>query len=426
MNGQIFISYRRDDSSAWARLVYDRLSQYFSNSEIFIDIDAIKPGVDFVKAIEASVGSSDVLIAVIGKRWLISSNEKGSRRLDDPDDFVRLEIATALKCNIQVVPVLVDGASIPRSNELPEDLKLLVRRQALDVSNNRFNADVERLIVTLERDFEKADASLIPFDSDAYTEAKRLIDAEEYPKGLKLFKIAALRNRDAMVDLAFWFQEGRRGLEQDYVEARRLYEEAAKAGKSEAMKALGDLYANGWGVPQVDLAQARHWYIEAVEAGNNLAVEKLAELYINGGPGLPPDYTKAREWYQKAAAAGNTSAMSLGLLYGNGRGVAQDYDQAHQWYQKAADAGNMSAMNNLGLLYEHGRGVAQDYGQARDWYQKAAAAGSTSAMNNFGLLCEHGRGVARDYGQAREWYQKAANAGDADAKRALSRWRSRW
>jgi TIR domain/Sel1 repeat len=355
MNGQIFISYRRDDSSAWARLVYDRLSQYFFNSEIFIDIDAIKPGVDFVKAIEASVGSSDVLIAVIGKRWLISSNEKGSRRLDDPDDFVRLEIATALKCNIQVVPVLVDGASIPRSNELPEDLKLLVRRQALDVSNNRFNADVERLIVTLERDFEKADASLIPFDSDAYTEAKRLIDAEEYPKGLKLFKIAALRNRDAMVDLAFWFQEGRRGLEQDYVEARRLYEEAAKAGKSEAMKALGDLYANGWGVPQVDLAQARHWYIKAVEAGNNLAVEKLAELYINGGPGLPPDYTKAREWYQKAAAAG-----------------------------------------------------------------------STSAMNNFGLLCEHGRGVARDYGQAREWYQKAANAGDADAKRALSRWRSRW
>jgi uncharacterized protein len=101
-----------------------------------------------------------------------------------------------------------------------------------------------------------------------------------------------------MVDLAFWFQEGGRGLEQDYVEARRLYEEAAKAGKSEAMKALGDLYANGWDVPQADLAQARHWYIKAVEAGNNLAVEKLAELYINGGPGLTPDYTKAREWYQ--------------------------------------------------------------------------------------------------------------------------------
>jgi hypothetical protein len=76
MSEQIFISYRRDDSSAWARLVYDRLSQYFSESEIFIDVDAIKPGVDFVEAIEASVGSSDVLIAIIGKRWLISSKKK--------------------------------------------------------------------------------------------------------------------------------------------------------------------------------------------------------------------------------------------------------------------------------------------------------------------------------------------------------------
>jgi hypothetical protein len=127
---------------------------------------------------------------------------------------VRLEIATALKCNIQVIPVLVDGALIPQSSELPEDLKLLVRRHALDVSNNRFNADLGHLIVVLERVFEKADASLIPFDSDAYTEAKRLIDAQEYPKGLRLLKIAALRDRDAMVDLALWFQEGGRGVEQ--------------------------------------------------------------------------------------------------------------------------------------------------------------------------------------------------------------------
>jgi hypothetical protein len=114
--------------------------------------------VDFVEAIEASVGSCDVLIAVIRKRWLMSSDEEGKRRFDNPDDLVRLEIATALKRNIRVIPVLVDGASMPRSNDLPDELKLLVRRNALEVSHNRFNADFGRLVTAIERVLEKADA----------------------------------------------------------------------------------------------------------------------------------------------------------------------------------------------------------------------------------------------------------------------------
>ena len=158
MSGQIFISYRRDDDKYAAGRLYDRLSEHFPKNQIFIDVDNLEPGVDFVEAIEASVGSCDVLIAVIGKRWLISSDEEGKRRLDDPDDFVRLEISTALKRNIRVIPVLVDGALMPRSSELPDDLKLLIRRNALDVSHNRFNADLGHLIAALERVLEKADA----------------------------------------------------------------------------------------------------------------------------------------------------------------------------------------------------------------------------------------------------------------------------
>jgi hypothetical protein len=104
------------------------LFQHFSQNKIFMDVDNLDPGVDFFEAIEASVGSCDVLIAVIGKRWLISSDEEGRRRLDNPDDLVRLEIAAALKRNIRVIPVLVDGALMPRSSDLPDDLKLLVRR----------------------------------------------------------------------------------------------------------------------------------------------------------------------------------------------------------------------------------------------------------------------------------------------------------
>jgi hypothetical protein len=155
MSGQIFLSYRREDSSAWAGRLSDRLSGHFPSNKIFMDVDAIEPGVDFVEAIEESVGSSEVLIAIIGKRWLISSDEGGGRRIDNPEDSVRLEIATALKRNIRVIPVLVDGAVMPHSKDLPNDLQLLRRRNALEVSHARFNADLGRLIAALERVFEK-------------------------------------------------------------------------------------------------------------------------------------------------------------------------------------------------------------------------------------------------------------------------------
>jgi hypothetical protein len=158
MRGQIFISYRRDEASAWARLLYDRLFQKFPETEIFMDVDTIEPGVDFVEAIEESVGSCDVLIAVIGNRWLTSSDEEGGRRLDNPEDSVRIEIVTALKRGIRVIPVLVDGASMPRSRDLPDDLKSLARRNALEVSHNRFRADLERLIGAVQRAVEETTA----------------------------------------------------------------------------------------------------------------------------------------------------------------------------------------------------------------------------------------------------------------------------
>jgi hypothetical protein len=97
MSGQIFISYLREDSAASAGRVYDRLSGRFPSNRIFLDVGNIAPGVDFVKAIEKSVGSCAILISLIGKRWLTATDEDGKRRLDNSDDVVRLEIATALK-----------------------------------------------------------------------------------------------------------------------------------------------------------------------------------------------------------------------------------------------------------------------------------------------------------------------------------------
>jgi hypothetical protein len=158
MSGQIFISYRREDSAASAGRLYDRLSGRFPSNRIFIDVDNIAPGVDFVKAIEKSVGSCDVLISVVGERWLTATDEDGKRRLDCPDDFVRLEIATALRRDIRVIPVLVDGASMPRSGELPDELKSLVRLQALKVSQDRFRSDSAALVTAVDQALKEAGA----------------------------------------------------------------------------------------------------------------------------------------------------------------------------------------------------------------------------------------------------------------------------
>ena len=146
---RIFLSYRRDDSGGYAGRLFDRLSQHFGRDNLFMDIDTIGLGLDFVEAIENAVGSCDVLLAVIGRQWLTSTDPLGHRRLDNPEDFVRLEITTALERRIRVIPVLVGGASMPRSTELPDVLRPLARRQALVVGDH-FHPDVDRLIAALE------------------------------------------------------------------------------------------------------------------------------------------------------------------------------------------------------------------------------------------------------------------------------------
>jgi hypothetical protein len=141
MSGQIFICYRREESRWSARSLHDRLCRDFNPNQIFMDIDAIALDEDFVKAIEATVAKCDVLIAVIGNDWLDSKDDHGHRRLDNPRDFVRMEIGAALKREIRVIPVLVDGALMPQSTDLPEDLRALVRHNALLITDTSFDGD---------------------------------------------------------------------------------------------------------------------------------------------------------------------------------------------------------------------------------------------------------------------------------------------
>jgi len=146
---RILISYRRDDSAAYAGRLFDRLSDAFDPGNIFIDIDTIKPGQDFVQTIGESVIRCDAVLAVIGPRWLAIKDAAGQRRLDHSDDLVRMEIASALNRGIRVIPVLVGGAEMPQAGDLPSDLSKLARLQALEISDGRFHHDVHRLIQAL-------------------------------------------------------------------------------------------------------------------------------------------------------------------------------------------------------------------------------------------------------------------------------------
>jgi TIR domain-containing protein len=142
VSSKIFISYRRDDASGYAGRIYDRLNARLPNS-IFIDVSKIKPGADFVKTIEEAVGACDTLLVLMGKHWL-------EGRLDDSNDFVRLEIATALKRNIRVLPVLLRGAVMPTSQELPADIAPLAHRHALEITDDDFDHDIQRLVKIIQ------------------------------------------------------------------------------------------------------------------------------------------------------------------------------------------------------------------------------------------------------------------------------------
>jgi YVTN family beta-propeller protein len=144
----IFISYRREDTAGHAGRLYDRLSERFGEDQVFMDL-TIEPGADFVRRIDEGVASCAVLIALIGDEWLSAEVGGDGRRLDDPRDFVRLEISSALERGIPVIPVLVHGASMPQPEELPDALAQLARRNAIELSDTRWAYDVGRLIETL-------------------------------------------------------------------------------------------------------------------------------------------------------------------------------------------------------------------------------------------------------------------------------------
>jgi hypothetical protein len=181
-NLRIFVSYRREDGSGYAGLLYETLSAEFGDANVFIDVDKLGLGLSFEEGIDEALATTDVLIAVIGRNWQNATDQRGRRRLDDPNDYVRREIESALERKLRVIPVLAEGTSMPASDDLPESLKDLSLRQALEMGmGRRWKFDSQILIEALQRAREQKVASI-----EASPEESGLKPAEERARATSL------------------------------------------------------------------------------------------------------------------------------------------------------------------------------------------------------------------------------------------------
>ena len=147
---KVFISYRREETAGHAGRLYDAIGARFGERNVFMDVD-LAPGIDFVEQITEAVGACDALLVVMGPTWATTLDDRGHARLADPNDFVRLELETALRRpDVRVIPLLVAGARMPDPDDLPESVRTLARRNALGLSDLRWRDDVRRLVSTLD------------------------------------------------------------------------------------------------------------------------------------------------------------------------------------------------------------------------------------------------------------------------------------
>lgn len=468
MSGRIFISYRRSDVPGDARSLHDRLSTKFGRANVFMDVDNLFAGQRFDQELGKALATCNVLLVVIGSRWmeLLAEHMRGETR-----DYVREEIRAALSRKVIVVPVLMGGEGrmpvLPRAQDLPEEIRDLVSYQKQSIAHESFGRDIDELIAAIER----------------------VLRAGHAPGRWKVPAAAAAVVAIAAVALAYWFgpsglwrptdrssamhEGGVKTEDPRALAERKAAEEAKKRAEAAALTLVTECdrlaaspydYRPG-GVMGLNFARIiapaaitacadamRHYpkvarfifqagraaeaskdydravdlYREAIEEGSVIAMAHLGFLYENGF-GVTKSLDEARKWYEKAATRGNVEAMGyLAGLYEN----ANDYDQARVWYGKAAERGFPDAISKLGSLHENGLGgLPKDLAQAERWYKKAREAfendaklGDIDAMVNLGKLYQEGRiGIAKDCAEARRWYERAAEAGAPDAKENLSK-----
>ena len=390
---RIIISYRRDDSLDITGRIFDRLAGHFGREAIFRDIDNIPPGADFRRHIDRVLDESDIVLAIVGPRWIGPGDQQ--LRLASPADPVRLEIETALRKKKPLIPVLVSHAVMPDPDALPDSLHDFAYRNAVQIDSGQdFDVHVGRLIRGMER----------------ILGLREKLEADEAGQGVEVAQrivststVASPVDPVAPVGWPFRANGGHA--------ARRTI-----GLRLVVMLGVIGAGGGGWWVfverpaevrQEAAAADKKH----ADEQARQAAAKAQVEDALKKGKADELDtkvYADAISLFRLAADHGDADAqVNMGSFYENGRGVTQDYVKAMRWYRRAADQGDPDGQVAVGLLYEYGRGVPMDYAEAMGWYRKAADQGDRNAENLIGTLYSNGLGVPRDLQQAGQWFSKA-------------------
>jgi len=207
---RIFISYRRDDSAADSGRIYDRLEPKFGRNNVFKDVDTILLGVDFRHVLTDEVAKCDVMLVIIGRQWVNMADESGQRRLDNPNDFVRIEIEAALARDIPVIPLLVEGAQMPQESDLPHSLALLAYRNGIAIrSDPYFHRDMDLLIGRMDVLMAKISdkPSVIPDEMGAIILPKFSMNiiSESLERGWSMERLAEEMNKQVRYMNSGWY-----------------------------------------------------------------------------------------------------------------------------------------------------------------------------------------------------------------------------
>jgi len=336
---RITISYRRDDSLDITGRIFERLAGHFGREAVFRDIDSIPPGADFRRHIDRVLDESDIILAIIGPRWIGPDNEQ--RRLTSPADPVRLEIETALRKAKPLIPVLVSRAVMPHPDFLPDSLHDLVYRNAVQVDSGLdFDVHVGRLIRAIER--------LLRIGQEG--------TADKAVQGV----IAAIEAAPTPI------------------EPRSKAEPPVKPMAPPISRAV---WANGghtvrWavGLGLVVMLGLAGWWV-FLEQPAEMRQKEVAAEKAHAEDGATAATKAQQEEQARQAALAAEAQVADALKSGKAALYRHDYVEAMRWLRKAADQGNADAQYDIGWIYEHGRGVAQDDAEAVRWYRKAARPG---------------------------------------------------
>jgi hypothetical protein len=473
--GKIFISYRREDAPADARGLCERLSRVYGASNVFMDVDRLTAGQRFEQELDRALGKCDVLIAVIGSRWMALLDEyaQQGRR-----DYVREEIAAALQREMVVVPVLVGREAsvptLPLAPNLPENIRDLVAFQKVSVTHETFRRDTDELVAALkkvlkhkygpQRPWRRMVAAAVValiLAGGAYTywteivRLQRALDGQpsrlaeentaEREANTKLAAEKAAAEKAAAERAAAEKAAVEKVAREDAARKRAELEakqrqDAEKAAADEARKkaeADARAAAEKKAADERRVAEERKTAEEKKQRDADAAQRLAAANLVTDCDRLaaaPHDRDRPAgvagiinpNVIDVAASAACDDAMRrfptvARFAYEAGRSAMsrQDYARAGDLFREAITKGSAAAYVGAGVLYLRGLGVTRDYDHARNLFETGIARGDTTAMVNLGFMFQRGFGVAQDYTRARDLYERSASNGDASGMGSL-------